>query len=50
MEIRAKKQKITNPKEIASILRDILMSEDRIDRDKEHFWVIGLNSKCNSIC
>jgi len=45
MEIRTKKQKITNPKEIASILRDILMSEDQIDQDKEHFWVIGLNSR-----
>ena len=45
MEIRTKKQKITNPKEIALILRDILVSEDQIDQDKEHFWVIGLNSR-----
>ena len=45
MEIRTKKQKITNPKEIALILRDILVSEDQIDQDKEHFWVIGLDSR-----
>ena len=30
---------------VAQLLRDILAMENEIDRDKEHFWVIGLNVK-----
>lgn len=30
---------------IGAILRDILQMEDKHDQDKEHFWVIGLNTK-----
>lgn len=29
----------------AQILYEILSMEDEIDRNKEHFWVIGLNTK-----
>jgi DNA repair protein RadC len=33
---------------VIAIFRNILKLENEIDRDKEHFWVIGLNAK-NSI-
>ena len=38
------KQKLTNSKDVAILLGKILQKEHRIDRDKEHFWVIGRNS------
>lgn len=37
--------KITNSAEVANLLHGLLRMEDEIDRDKEHFWVIGLNIK-----
>jgi DNA repair protein RadC len=39
------KKQICNAEIVAAILRDILKFENEIDRDKEHFWVIGLNAK-----
>ena len=39
------KQKVTNAEAVESILRPILESEHEVDREKEHFWVIGLNTK-----
>jgi len=45
MIISAKKKKITSSIEIASALKAILMAENEVDRDKEHFWVVGLNTK-----
>jgi DNA repair protein RadC len=38
-------KEITNPQDIAEILKKILKSEDPIDQDKEHFWSIGLNNR-----
>ena len=39
------KSTITDPKIFANILRTILKTEDLVDQDREHFWVIGLNVK-----
>lgn len=39
------KQKVTNAGAVESILRPILKAEHEVDREKEHFWVIGLNTK-----
>ena len=38
------RKRINKPGVVADILRDILTHEDEIDRNKEHFWTIGLNS------
>ncbi len=38
-------ERINNSLEAGKILRAILDSEDEMDRDKEHFWVIGLTAK-----
>lgn len=40
--------KISTAQDIARILADILDLEDEVDRDKEHFWTIGLTT-CNTI-
>ena len=46
MEIKiADKISITNPEKVANILQKILKAEGRIDQDKEHFWVVGLNPR-----
>lgn len=39
------KKKILYPKDVSKILHSIWKAEDKIDRDKEHFWVIGVNTK-----
>ncbi len=45
MEIKIKtKERITKADSMARILQEILKSEDEVDQDKEHFWVIGLNT------
>ncbi len=36
---------IDAPKEVYNILKAVLMAEDPIDRDKEHFWVLQLNAR-----
>jgi len=48
MRIRVRqtwKDQISNPEKVSEILRSILATESEIDRDKEHFWVLGLTSK-----
>jgi DNA repair protein RadC len=35
-----------NPMEVFEIMRRILMRESRIDRNREHFWVISLSNAC----
>ena len=37
-------QQILKPVDIAGVMREILMSEDQVDQDKEHFWAIGLDA------
>lgn len=39
------KKKITCAADIAKILQRILAAEHETDQDKEHFWVIGLNTR-----
>jgi len=36
---------VTSPEAVAKILQDLLKAEDPIDQDKEHFWVIHLDSR-----
>ena len=54
----AQKIKIINSDDVFIIMHKILLRENKIDRDKEHFWIIGLAlnnkvlfiaSECNTI-
>jgi len=45
MKIKVKKTVLTNSGKVASLLRGALDMESKIDRDKEHFWAIGLNTQ-----
>ena len=45
MIITEKKQKINDASEMVNVLRSILNTEDEISREREHFWVVGLNAK-----
>lgn len=38
-------EKLSDPAATARLLQSILQTEEEIDREKEHFWVIGLNTK-----
>jgi DNA repair protein RadC len=40
----AQKIKILNSDDIYGVMQKILLREDKIDRNKEHFWTIGLNN------
>ena len=37
------KVKVLNSDDVFGIMQRILLRENKIDRDKEHFWLIGLN-------
>jgi DNA repair protein RadC len=39
------KRKVTNAEALAGLGAALLAAESEIDRDKEHFWVIGLDTK-----
>lgn len=43
--LRDNKTKIGSSKDVARVCRDLLGLEDKIDRDKEHFYVFHLNSR-----
>ena len=45
MILTERKRKITDVATAADVLHAILAAEPEIDRDKEHFWVMGLNTK-----
>lgn len=45
MIISEKKVKIGNAEDIAKLFRTILETENEIEREKEHFWAVGLNVK-----
>jgi DNA repair protein RadC len=36
---------IKNDSSVAGLLQSILRTESPIDRDKEHFWTVGLNTR-----
>jgi DNA repair protein RadC len=45
MEIKTHiKEKISSPETVAAIFKEIIESENEFDRDKEHFWLVGLKS------
>jgi len=39
------KERIKDPGAIAKTFWDVLKTEDTIDRDKEHFWAVGVTSR-----
>jgi len=39
------KKSIHNPQELFEILQKVLLAENRIDQDKEHFWSIGVDTR-----
>ena len=41
---RFNRHKIHNSTKVKEILQTILSFENEVDRDKEHFWAIGLNA------
>jgi DNA repair protein RadC len=45
IEIKEKTEAVSSPEAAANIFRSILLLENEVDRDKEHFWAIGLNAK-----
>ncbi|HUO78324.1 MAG TPA: JAB domain-containing protein [Thermodesulfovibrionales bacterium] len=40
-----KGEKIDGPGKVADIIRALLAAEHETDREREHFWAIGLNTK-----
>lgn len=45
MELKSRKKKINGSYDVANVFRSILDTECEVDRDKEHFWVMGLDTK-----
>jgi DNA repair protein RadC len=46
MNIRIRQRRpITRPDIVADLIRSVLHKEAKVDREKEHFWVIGLNTR-----
>lgn len=45
MIVSQRKKQIRIASDVADILQTILSKEDEYDRDKEHFWTIGLNGR-----
>lgn len=40
---KEQKIKVANSEYVFSIMREVLKRENRLSRQKEHFWVVGLN-------
>ena len=47
MTIKTRKRKLTSPSEVADVFAAVLGAEEPFDRDKEHFWVVGLTNAHN---
>jgi DNA repair protein RadC len=45
IQFEERKREINDPDSVATILQSILKTESPIDRDKEHFWTVGLNTR-----
>ena len=45
MIVSQKHQKVSSPLALANVLQAILENESEIDKQKEHLWTIGLNTK-----
>ncbi|PVD49394.1 DNA repair protein [Terrimonas sp.] len=49
MNIRLKKQeqvKVMNTSDLYTIMQRILLRENKIDRNREHFWTVSLDTAC----
>lgn len=44
-KINVTKKPISTPEAVADVFSSILKTENEIDRDKEHFWVMGLDTR-----
>jgi len=44
VKIPSKMESVTNPENVSKIFNTILNTESELDKTKEHFWVIGLNT------
>ncbi len=42
---KAQKIKILNSRDISKIMQQILLRENKISRNQEHFWIVGLDNK-----
>ncbi len=38
------RKKLLNSEDVYNVMQEILLREEKIDREKEHFWIIGLAS------
>ncbi len=45
MIVKTRCKKIDDCRKVADLLRDWLATRNEVDRDKEHFWAIGLDTK-----
>ena len=45
MIVRARKRAITSPQVVYQVLSGVLSAESDIDIMKEHFWVVGVNTR-----
>jgi len=46
MEIKIRDNELVlKPQDVAEIAKAVLSKEEKIDQDKEHFWVFGMNSR-----
>ena len=45
MLVKARKQIVSNPQAVHEVLAKVLSAESEVDRMKEHFWVVGLNTR-----
>ena len=44
-KIKVTKKPMTTPAVIADVFFSILQTENEIDQDKEHFWIMGVDTK-----
>jgi DNA repair protein RadC len=44
-KIKVTKKPMTTPGAIAEVFFSILQTENEIDQDKEHFWIMGMDTK-----
>lgn len=42
---KAQKIKILNSRDISKIMQQILLRENKISRNQQHFWIVGLDNK-----
>ena len=44
MTVKTRKRKLSSAAEVADLFAAVLGAEEPIDRDKEHFWAVGLTN------